>query len=79
MFESESLDSIDIIALNDVEIISLDSNKCKFNEISKTNSKKLKLNFDSTKTLFKINNKTNWEEKQNQRILFKLSVRFDLC
>jgi hypothetical protein len=44
MFESDSLNSTDNITLNDVEIISLDSNKHKFNEISKTNSNKFKSN-----------------------------------
>jgi hypothetical protein len=50
MFESESSNSNDNITLNDVEIISSNSNKRKFNEVSKTNSKQLRLNFDSTKT-----------------------------
>ncbi len=52
MFESDSLNSINNIALNDVEIISLDSNKHEFNEISKKNSMQLKLNFDSKNSLF---------------------------
>ncbi len=52
MFESDSLNSINNIALNDVEFISLDSNKHEFNEISKKNSMQLKLNFDSKNSLF---------------------------
>jgi hypothetical protein len=44
MFEIDNLNSIDYITLNYVEIISLDSNKHTFNEISKTNSNKLKSN-----------------------------------
>jgi hypothetical protein len=43
MFESDSLNSIDNITLNDVEIISLDSNKQKYNEISKIKFKQLNL------------------------------------
>jgi hypothetical protein len=50
MFESDSLNYIDNNTLNDVEIMSLDSNKQKYNEISKTKSTQLKLNFDLTKS-----------------------------
>jgi hypothetical protein len=49
MFESDSLNFIDI-TLNNMEIISLFSNK--HNEISKINHKQLKLNFDLTKIFF---------------------------
>jgi hypothetical protein len=64
MSKSDSLNPIDITS-NDVQIISSDLNKRKCNEIIKTNSKQLKLNFDSTKIFIQNHKNKNLNENLN--------------